>query len=66
MSPGHMNITLIRGVPWHKKLTLMHPQWQYRAISQINQTAPLTITAPSHDLPGDSWPVAQHFPNTCT
>lgn len=57
MSPGHMNITLVRGVPWHKKLTIMHPQWQYRAISQIHVTAPLTITAPSHGLPGDSWPV---------
>lgn len=57
MSPGHMNITLVRGVPWHKKLTIMHPQWQYRAISQIHATAPLTITAPSHGLPGDSWPV---------
>lgn len=57
MSPGQLDIALIRGMPWRKRLSVMHPDWQYRAIEEVHATAPLTLTVPAHDLSGDTWPV---------
>lgn len=57
MSPGQIDIALTRGIPWRKRLSVMHPDWQYRAIAQVHATAPLTLSVPGHDLPCYSWPV---------
>lgn len=57
MSPGQLHIALARGIPWRKRLSVMHPDWQYRPITQIHASAPLQLTVPTHGLPSDSWPI---------
>lgn len=56
MTPACLDLPIVSGATNRKPLWLLQPVYLYRAISEIQQTAPLRLTVPGHDLPAD-WPV---------
>lgn len=56
MQPAHLDLTIRPGSPWRKPLKIMQPAYEYKPITAINQTAPLTLTV-DHGLPLEHWPV---------
>ena len=55
MQPAHLDLVITRGMTWRKPLKIMQPVYEYKPITSINQTAPLTLTV-DHGLPLDHWP----------
>lgn len=56
MQPAHLDLRITRGMTWRKPFKIMQPDYAYKPILSINQTAPITLTV-DHGLPLDSWPV---------
>lgn len=56
MEPARLDITLNQGAAWRKHLKIMQPVYEYKPITSINKTAPLTLTV-DHRLPLEHWPV---------
>lgn len=56
MQPANLPLRIARGVSWRKMFTIMQPEYTYKPITSINQTAPLTLTV-DHELPLPSWPI---------
>lgn len=56
MEPARLDITVTRGATWRKLFTIMQPEYAYRPIVSVNQTAPLTLTV-EHQLPLPRWPI---------
>lgn len=56
MQPAHLDLRIQRGVTWRKQLSIMQPDYAYKAIQSINKTAPLTITV-EHAMPDGVWPI---------
>ena len=56
MTPARLDLHIIQGATLRKPLLMMQPQYQYKPIMAIQQTAPLLLTVPSHGLVG-SWPI---------
>lgn len=56
MEPARLDLSIAHGSPWRKQLKIMQPLYEYRPITSINKTAPLTLTV-EHDLPLEHWPV---------
>ncbi len=56
MTPARLDLHIIQGSTLRKPLLMMQPQYQYKPITAIQQTAPLLLTVPSHGLVG-SWPI---------
>ncbi|MDY0208073.1 MAG: hypothetical protein RBR82_15840 [Pseudomonas sp.] len=56
MEPAHLDLLITPGETWRKPLKIMQPVYEYKPITSINQTAPLTLTV-NHGLPLDHWPV---------
>ena len=55
MQPAHLDLVITRGMTWRKPLKIMQPVYEYKPITSINQTAPLTLTV-DHGLPLEHWP----------
>lgn len=56
MQPAHLDLRIPRGMTWRKPFTIMQPEYAYKPITSINETAPLTLTV-DHQLPLPQWPV---------
>ena len=56
MEPARLDLSIAHGSPWRKQLKIMQPIYEYKPITSINKTAPLTLTV-EHDLPLERWPV---------
>ncbi|NLY16654.1 MAG: hypothetical protein GXZ05_09810 [Gammaproteobacteria bacterium] len=56
MTPDTLNLRLQRGTDTAVPILLMASDFRYAEITEINATAPLTITAPAHGLPAPEWP----------
>lgn len=56
MQSARLDLRIQRGTTWRKPLTIMQPEYAYKPITSINQTAPLTLTV-EHQLPQANWPI---------
>jgi len=55
MQPAALDLRITRGMTWRKLLKIMQPTYEYKPITSINTTAPLTLTV-DHGLPLEDWP----------
>lgn len=55
MQPARLELSITHGSPWRKPLKIMQPVYEYKPITSINKTAPLTLTV-EHELPLEQWP----------
>lgn len=55
MQPACLALRVVPGATLRKPLLLMQPDYAYRDIIGIAEPAPLRLSVPDHDLPGD-WP----------
>lgn len=56
MTPAYLDISITPGSSWSKDFLLMQPDWIYRTIAEVRQTAPLELVVPAHGLPHERWP----------
>ena len=56
MQPARLDLPIVPGATNRKPLWLMQPDYDYRPITEVRATAPLTLSVPDHGLPG-MWPV---------
>ena len=63
MQPAHLDLVITRGMTWRKPLKIMQPVYEYKPITSINQTAPLTLTV-DHGLPLESLASMDRRPST--
>jgi hypothetical protein len=55
MQPARLNLRINQGATFRKPLLMMQPNYRYRAIDAIQQTAPLLLTVTGHGIEGE-WP----------
>lgn len=55
MHPARLDLPVVPGATNRKPLWLLQPEFVYKPIEKLEQSAPLRMRVPGHDLPAD-WP----------